>query len=403
MARRIFHIDLDAFFVSVERALNPTLKGKPVIVGGDPERRGVVASASYEARPFGIHAGMPLSQARRLCPQAIFIQANFSRYSQASHRFMEVLADFSPCIEPLGLDEAYLDVTGCEEPYGSFRQMALAVKNRICGELGLTASVGIATCKVVAKVASDLCKPDGLLEIAPGEECHFLSPLPVAKLPGVGKKTEQALQEMGLTTIGELASLPLSMVKKHFGQFGVVIQRYANGIDDRKVEAPGESSSVSKQTTFARDTLERRFLEANLYHLSQQVSAELRCQDKRARCVTLKLRYADFKTITRQTTLKEASNVSQVIFDTALQLLNKTLAQKGKPIRLIGVKVSGLSGGGRQLHMFDFQTEKLEHLDKAIDQIRNKYGSTSIKAGKGISELNCCPERQARYQLSPSP
>lgn len=399
MARCIFHIDLDAFFVSVERALNPTLKGKPVIVGGDPERRGVVASASYEARPFGIHAGMPLSQARRLCPQAIFIQANFSRYRQASYRFMEILADFSPCIEPLGLDEAYLDATGCEEPYGSFRQMALAIKNRICGELGLTASVGIATCKVVAKVASDLCKPDGLLEIASGEESRFLSPLPVAKLPGVGEKTEQALQEIGVATIGEFAALPLSMVKKRFGQFGVVIHRYANGIDDRKVEAPGESSSVSKQTTFARDTLERHFLEANLYHLCQQVGAELRCQDKRARCITLKLRYADFETITRQTTLKEASNVSQVIFDTALQLLNKTLAQKRKPIRLIGVKVSGLSEGERQLHMFDLQTEKLEHLDKAIDQIRRKYGSTSIKAGKGISALNCCPERQARYQL----
>ena len=388
MAGCIFHIDLDAFFVSVERALNPTLKGKPVIVGGDPERRGVVASASYEARPFSIHAGMPLSQARRLCPQAIFIQASFSRYRQASHSFMEILADFSPCIEPMGLDEAYLDVTGCEEPYGSFRQMAVAIKKRVCGELGLTASVGIATCKVVAKVASDLCKPDGLLEIAPGEESRFLSPLPVAKLPGVGKKTGQALQEMAVATIGEFASLPLGIVKKHFGQFGLVIHLYANGIDGRKVEAPGESSSVSKQTTFARDTLERHFLEANLYNLCQQVSAELRCQDKRARCVTLKLRYADFKTITRQTTLKETSNVSQVVFDTALQLLNKTLAKKGKLIRLIGVKVSGLSVGERQLHMFDFRTGKLEHLDKAIDQIRRKYGATSIKAGKGTSELN---------------
>jgi DNA polymerase-4 len=385
MARGIFHIDLDAFFVSVEQALDPKLKGKPVIVGGDPERRGVVASASYEARPFGIHAGMPLSKARRLCPQAIFIQANFSRYRGASERFMEILADFSPCIEPLGLDEAYLDVTGCEEPYGSFRQMALAIKDRIRRELRLTASVGIATCKVVAKIASDLCKPDGLLEVAREKERHFLNPLPVAKLPGVGKKTEQVLKGMGITTIGELASLPLNIVEKHFGKFGVVIHRYANGIDDRRVEAPGESMSINKQTTFAQDTLDRHFLEANLHHLCQQVSAALRYRDKQVGCVTLKLRYADFKTITRQVTLKEASNVSQVISSVALRLLNKALAEKEKPIRLIGIRVSSFSGKERQLHMFDSEAEKLEHLDKAIDQIRRKYGPTSIKAGKSIS------------------
>lgn len=385
MARCIFHIDLDAFFVSVEQALDPKLKGKPVIVGGDPERRGVVASASYEARPFGIHAGMPLSKARRLCPQAIFIQANFSRYREAAHKFMEILADFSPCIEPLGLDEAYLDVTGCEEPYGSLRQMALAIKDRIRRELRLTASVGIATCKVVAKIASDLCKPNGLLEVARGEERHFLNPLPVARLPGVGKKTEQVLKGMGITTIGELATLPLNIVEKHFGKFGVVIHHYANGIDDRRVEAPGESKSISKQITFAQDTLDRHFLEANLRHLCQQVSAELRYRDKQARCVTLRLRYADFKTITRQVALKEASNISQVIFAAARQLLSEALVQRGKPIRLIGSRVSSLSGKERQLRMFDSETEKLEHLDKAIAQIRSKYGPASIKTGKDIS------------------
>ncbi len=393
MARCIFHIDLDAFFVSVEQVVNPRLMGKPVIVGGDPERRGVVASASYEARPFGIHAGMPLSKARRLCPQAIFIQANFSRYREAADKFMEILADFSPCIEPLGLDEAYLDVPGYEEPYGSLRQMALAIKDRIRRELRLTASVGIATCKVVAKIASDLCKPDGLLEVAPGKEHHFLNPLPVARLPGVGKKTEQVLKGMGITTVGELASLPLNIVEKHFGKFGVVIHHYANRIDDRRVETPGESKSISKQTTFAQDTLDRHFLEANLRHLCQQVSAELRYQDKQARCVTLRLRYADFKTINRQVTLKEASNVSQVIFATARQLLSEALAQRGKPIRLIGIRVSNLSGKERQLRMFDSEREKLAQLDKAIDQIRRKYGPASIKAGKDISTLNWHPER----------
>jgi DNA polymerase-4 len=385
MARCIFHIDLDAFFVSVEQVLNPKLKGKPVIVGGDPEHRGVVASASYEARPFGIHSGMPSSKARRLCPQAIFIRSHFSLYKDASVKFMEILGDFSPHIEPLGLDEAYLDVTGCEEPYGSHRQLALAIKERINKELKITASVGIATCKVVAKIASGLCKPDGLLEIAPGEEQAFLNPLPIAKLPGVGKKTEQALKEIGVTTIGELASLPLGTIKRQFGATGAVLHSYARGIDAREVEASGEAKSISQQLTFARDTLDRNFLEANLHNLCQEVCQELRSQNKRAKCVAIRLRYADFKTITRQVILKEASDVTQVIFATAQQLLGKALAQQEKPVRLIGVRISSLVGEGKQLPMFDSGTEKPEHLDKAIDKIRRKYGSTAIKTGNGIS------------------
>jgi DNA polymerase-4 len=362
MARCIFHIDLDAFFVSVEQMLNPKLKGNPVIVGGDPERRGVVASASYEARHFGIHAGMPSSKALRLCPQAISIRSHFSLYKDASAKFMKILGDFSPHIEPLGLDEAYLDVTGCEEPYGSPRQLARAIKERINKELKLTASVGIATCKVVAKIASDLCKPDGLLQIAPGEEQAFLNPLPIAKLPGVGKKTEQALKEVGITTIGDLASLPSDMVKRRFGATGAVIHSYAKGIDDRQVEAPGEAKSIS-----------------------QQLCQDLRSQNKRAKCVAIRLRYADFKTITRQVILREASDVTQVIFATAQQLLTKALAQQEKPIRLIGIRISSLMGEGKQLPMFDSGTEKPEHLDKAIDKIRRKYGSTAIKTGNGIS------------------
>ena len=384
MARCIFHIDLDAFFVSVERALNPKLKGKPVIVGGDPERRGVVASASYEARPFGIHAGMPLSRARRLCPQAILIRTNFSRYKDASSKFMKILGDFSPYIEPLGLDEAYLDVTGYEEPYGSPRQLARAIKEKIYEELELTASVGIGTSKVVAKIASDFYKPDGLLEIAPGEEQPFLNPLPVAKLPGVGNKTEQSLREMGITTIEDLASLPLDMVKRRFGATGAVIHSYARGIDAREIEAPGEAKSISQQLTFARDTLDRNFLEANLHNLCQEVCQELRSQDKRAKCVAIRLRYADFNTITRQVILKEASDVTRVVFATAQQLLSKALAKQEKPIRLIGIRISSLVGEEKQLPMFDSGTEKPEHLDKAIDRIRRKYGSTAIKTGNGI-------------------
>ncbi len=202
MARRIMHIDLDAFFVSVEQAENPELKGKPVVVGGRPERRGVVTAASYEAREFGLRAGMPLATASRLCPQAIFIEGNFSKYRQASRKFIAILADFSPFLEPVGLDEAYLDVTGFESLHGSIPKMASKIKKRVKDELGLSASVGIASSKVVSKIASELSKPDGLLEVAPGEERSFLKPLPIAKLPGIGKKTEPRLKGLGIDTIG---------------------------------------------------------------------------------------------------------------------------------------------------------------------------------------------------------
>jgi len=384
MARCIFHIDLDAFFVSVEQTFNPKLKGKPVIVGGDPDSRGVVSSASYEARRFGIHAGMPLSQAQRLCPQAVLIRADFPRYRKASNRFMAILADFSPDLEPLGLDEAYLDVTGCEGLYGSPSNMASAIKQRINGELRLTASVGIATCKVVAKIASALCKPDGRLEIAPGEERAFLDPLPIGKLPGVGEKTEHSLKEMGITTIGELASLPSDAVKKRFGAVGEMLHSHARGIDDREVEPPGEAKSISQELTFARDTVDRDSLEVTLHNMCQGVCQQLRGRNRIARCVAIKLRYADFETITRQMTLGEASDITGVIFAAVRQLLGKALAGEERPIRLIGVRVSALVGRGKQVRMFDSEVHKPERLDRAVDKIRSKYGPAAIKTGDDV-------------------
>ncbi len=260
MVHRIMHIDLDAFFVSVEQVLNPDLKGKPVVVGGRPDRRGVVASASYEARAFGLHAGMPLAIASRLCPQAIFIEGNFHRYRDASEKFMAILADFSPFLEPIGLDEAYLDVTGFESIHSSTKQMAMAIKKKILDELGLCASIGTASGKVIAKVASELSKPDGLLEIPPGQERTFLAPLAVGKLPGIGKKSEQTLKRLGIHTIGQLAELPVSVLKSRFGAFAESIHNHANGIDDRKVEPPGPVKSISRETTLARDTRDRATL-----------------------------------------------------------------------------------------------------------------------------------------------
>jgi len=399
MARRIMHIDLDAFFVSVEQTLNPELRGKPVVVGGRPDRRGVVASASYEARAFGLHAGMPLSTACRLCPQATFIEGSFSKYRDASQKFMTILADFSPFLEPVSLDEAYLDATGFESIYGSIHQMAIAIKQRIKVELELCASIGIASSKVVAKVASELSKPDGLLEVAEGEERSFLAPLPIAALPGIGKKTERILNGLGISTIGEISSMPLDALKSHFGASGEVLHGYANGIDDREVKLPGAAKSISRETTFGKDTKDRSQLEATLRYLSERVGSELRQRGKQAKSITLKLRYADFTTITRHHTLRQGSNTDQTIFDTGLQLLRKALSQEKQPVRLIGIGVSNLIEPGRQLDMLDSSAQRLEQLNKAIDRIRKKYGFTAIQTGRTLLLKDIFPETDGGYTL----
>ncbi len=379
MPKAILHIDLDAFFVSVEQAANPALKGKAVVVGGNPEGRGVVASASYEARAYGIHAAMPLKTARRLCPPAIFLEADFPRYRAASHRFMSILADLTPSLEPAGLEEAYLDVTDLNQ--GSPLEIARRLKDRVRRELDLTASVGIASGKIVAKIASGRCKPDGLLEIPPGGERGFLAPLPVSELPGVGRKTAQALAAMGIVTIGRLAEASLSVLRQTFGVAGESLHRHANGIDESKVEIPGPAKSFSGEITFEKDTRDVPFLEAVLHHLSERVGAELRQDDRRARCVTLKVRYADFSTIARSRTVREAVDTDQIIFRVGRELLEKALAEQRKPLRLLGLRVSGLVEGGRQLSLLDSRAEKLRQLNQAMDHINRKYGAGALFSG----------------------
>ncbi len=383
-SRTIIHIDLDSFFVSVEQVLNPELKGKPVVVGGRPDRRGVVATASYEARAFGLHSGMPLVTAARLCPEAIFIEGNFARYREFSRKFMAILTDFSPFIEPMGIDEAYLDVTGFESIHGSILQMAVTMKQRIRGELGLCASVGIASCKVVAKVASDLSKPDGLIEVTPGEERHFLAPLPVGKLPGVGKQTVKIMKNLGVHTIGGLSRTPSYTLKSQLGTAGEVLHRFANGIDDRKVLSPGEAKSISRETTFGEDTRDRSFLQATLWAQSEKVGADLRKKDKQAKCVTLKLRYADFSTITRSHTLRESVDTDRAIFETGIGLLERAMATEIQAVRLIGIGVSNLVEASRQATLFDSSARRLAELNKAIDRIRNRYGFDAIQTGRTI-------------------
>jgi DNA polymerase-4 len=384
MTRRIMHIDLDAFFVSVEQVDNPELRGKPVLVGGKPERRGVVAAASYEARAFGLHAGLPLATASRLCPQAIFVEGSFSKYLRVSQRFMTILADCSPYLEPIGLDEAYLEVTGFESIHGSIHNMALLIKKRIKDELKLPVSIGIASGKVVAKVASELSKPDGLLEVAPGEERSFLAPLPVTKLPGVGKKTAHLLKDSGINTIGELAGAPVATLKSRLGIYGELLQRHASGIDERGVMPPALAKSISRETTFAEDTRDIKHLRATLRYLSERLGSQLRGQGKEARCLTLKLRYADFTTITRRRTLSQGTSADQTIFENGSALLKKALSQEKQPVRLIGIGVSGLAEAGRQLTLLDSSALRLGELNKAIDRIRKKYGFSAIQTGRTL-------------------
>lgn len=394
------HIDLDAFFVSVEQVFNPELKGKPVVVGGKPDRRGVVAAASYEARTFGLHSGMPLVTAVRLCPQAIFIEGNFRRYRDASENFMAILSDFSPFIEPMGLDEAYLDVTGFESLHGNIRQMALTIKQRVKNEIGLIASIGIAPCKVVAKVASDYSKPDGLIEIVRGKESDFLAPMPIGNLPGVGKKTEQILRGLGIKSIGQLADMSPNTLKSRFGVFGETLYRFANGIDDRNVLLPEDARSISRETTFARDSRNTVFLEATLRYLGERVGAELREYKKQAKCVSIKLRYADFTTITRTKSIKQTFNSDQIIFEVGIELLQRALQVDKQLVRLIGIGVSNLTEPEKQLSMFDSATPRQDKLNQTVDRIRLKYGFTAIQTGRTLYLKDLFPENGGDYTLT---
>jgi len=397
--RKIIHVDLDAFFVSVERALDPGLNGRPVVVGGEPGLRGVVASASYEARAYGLRAGMPLTQAHRLCPQAVFLKGSFSCYRDASAKFMSILGDFTPYLEPAGIDEAYLDLTGFESIYGSIWNAALRMRERIEDEMKITASIGIAASKVVAKVASGVAKPDGLLEVIPGEERPFLAVLPIAKLPGVGPKAERVLKEMGITTIGQLANLPPHLPRRYFGILGEVIHRYAQGIDERKVGPSSAAKSISRETTFTEDTLDRPFLRSVLGYLGERVGAELRREERRARCVTLKLRYSDFHTIIRNRALNQTTDTDQDIFDIGLELMERALENRRQRVRLIGIGVSKLVGEGRQLSLLDSARERLGRLDTVIDGIRNRYGFTAIQRGRTLRLNDFFPREKGDYLL----
>jgi DNA polymerase-4 len=312
---------------------------------------------------------------------------------------MVILADFSPFLEPVGIDEAFLDVTGFESLHGSIHQMATRIKQRTKEELGLPASVGIAGSKIVAKIASDLSKPDGLIEVSPGEEAAFLRALPIGKMPGIGKKTEPRLKNLGIKTIGELAATPLATLKSHFGLYGELLHRLSRGIDHREVVPPAEAKSISRETTFAQDSHHLKYLTATLHYLSERVGSQLRQRGKQARCITLKLRYSDFTTITRNQTLKQSTDTDQAISTTGLELMKKALAKDKQAVRLIGIGVSGLVESGRQLDMLDQSGARLERLNQTIDRIRKKYGFGAIQTGRTIRLRDIFPETKAGYKL----
>lgn len=379
----IIHVDMDAFFAAVEMRDNPQYRGKPVIIGGDPRRdvRSVVSTASYEARKFGVHSAMPLMQAYRLCPQGIFLRGNMSRYGEVSREIMAIFARYTPLVEPLSVDEAFLDVSGCEGLFGPPEEIAARIQKDIEQELQLTASVGVAPNKFLAKLASDLQKPRGFTVIRPQEVEAVLTPLPVEKLWGVGEKTAVKLRNMGIDTVGQLASLPENLLRAAFGKMGAALRHLARGEDCRTVEPSRAAKSVSRETTFPRDVIDMDRLRAVILELADDVACTLRASQFLAGTVTLKLRYGNFETITRQGPLPAPACLTMPIYNKALELLAKVNLQ-GRGVRLIGVGTGGLinNQGSRQLSFFeDPGLAREEKIAEAIDKVSARYGSGAVK------------------------
>lgn len=373
---RILLVDLDAFFVSVEVAADPSLKWKPVIVGSRKDTRGVVASASYEARSFGIRAGMSLTQAFKLCPDAIFIEGDFEKYRRASRAFMEIINEFSPKVEPVSLDEAYLELAPDESP----ATISLRIKEQIRSKLCLPSSIGIGSSKLIAKIACELSKPDGLLEVEAGSEREFLRPLAVDRLPGVGSKRKALLKRLGADSIDDLSKISPHALRTHFGSYGATLYNFSLGIDNRKLEPPAPVLSLSHQTTFPSDTRDISYILGVASLLSQRVAYELRLNKKQARGIFIKVRFSDFATISRQEMLNESVDDDRIIFNSAKGLLEKVIAMDKRNLRLLGVGVSHLSEMATQLSLTDDRL-KSHRLNQAVDRVRFKFGFSSIKTG----------------------
>jgi len=375
---------MDAFFVSVELLLHPELRGRPVVVGGQPDQRGVVSAASYEARRYGIQSAMPLRTAGRLCPQAVFLDGHHELYAEWSDRVAAILARYSPIVEMVSIDEAYLDLGGTERLHGS----AFAAAHRLLSEIWQTThlpcSAGLARTRLVAKVASDQAKPRGLLWVPAGSEAELLAPLPVRKIPGIGKVTEAALKSLGIETVGQLARVPQEKLEEVFGRWGAALYRKARGEDSYEFFVDAEPKSISHNHTFGEDTDDRAALASTLSHLCQRAAKRLRDAGLAARALTLTIRYAGFHTITRSKTLPEPANLDAVILGTLRQLFEQHWDRQRK-IRLLGVELASLSCGAKQLDLLDVgRREKLERLARAADRLRDRFGFDKVQFGGSL-------------------
>jgi DNA polymerase-4 len=386
-ARTILHVDLDAFFAAVEQRDHPQLRGKPVIVGGGgPNQRGVVSTASYEARRFGVHSAMPLREAGRRCPDGIFLPVDGRKYLRVSRDVMAILRRFTPLVEPISIDEAFLDVTGSRELFGDGPTIARAIKDAVRDEVQLTISIGVATTKLVAKIASDLEKPDGLVVVPPGDEVAFLAPLEIGRLWGVGEKTATVLREYGVKTIGDLAALPEDLMERRFGKMGPMLGDRARGRDADRVVGEGEAAkSVGHEHTFDVDTSDREDIERTLLAMAEGVSGRLRASGVRASTVTVKIRDSSFRTITRQRTLAEPTDLTDPIYRVALELARPEV--RGLRIRLLGVSASNL-GEREQLGLFPADDPRRRRAIEAADRLRRRYGERAVTRarllGKGL-------------------
>ncbi len=382
--RAIMHIDMDTFFCSVERLLDPELEGRPVIVGGVPSQRGVVSACSYEARAFGVHSAMPLAKAGRLCPRAVYLPGNFKAYVHYSGLARDILEEYTPLIEHAGIDESYLDLTGSRLVFGEPAGVAQEIRRRIYDELGLPASAGLASAKVVSKVASAAAKPRGFLEIHPGGELAFLAPLPVEKLPGVGPVCRATLADLGIGTVGDLALLPVEALESVLGSWGRVLHEHARGVDRRRLEGGRAPRSVSRETTYETDTIDYDLVRSTLLLLSEKCCRALRSEGLAATRIAVKLRHSDFRTCMKFRTLEVPTDQEQVVYGFASELFERLL-DRGVRIRLVGVALSGLTSAGCQGELFAAAgaatSLRRDSLNESLDRIRERYGFASIVRG----------------------
>lgn len=394
MHRTILHLDMDAFFAAIEQLDNPQYRGKPVIVGADPKAgtgRGVVATASYEARKYGVHSALPISQAYRRCPHGIYVRGRQQRYSEVSGQMMDILREFTPTIQKISVDEAFLDVTKSLGVFGGIEALAKSVKNKIENELHLTASVGIAPNKFLAKIASDLQKPDGLVMVEPGMEKAFLKDLAISKLWGVGKKTEAALSDIGIVTIGQIAELSEQELGEKFGKWGNALWRLSNGIDNRPVEPLGPQKSISQETTFYEDTDDQELIEKTLFKLAESLSALMRKAQLKGRTIALKIRFEDFSTFTRSKTFDDFIDSTQIIKGVAISLY-RNFNKENRKVRLLGIGVSQLNAvAGEQLGLFDQESPLDTKLTKLLDSLNSKFGENVIKRASLLDDPQQSP------------